>query len=35
MVGHYEDVVVRENGQWKFLKRTVWGDVPYAPPPAR
>jgi uncharacterized protein (TIGR02246 family) len=33
MVGTYDDVVVREKGEWKFLKRVVWGDVPYAPPP--
>ncbi len=35
MVGHYEDTLVRENGAWKFLKRVVWGDVPYAEPPAQ
>ncbi len=27
-LGHYEDTIVRENGQWKFLRRTVYGDIP-------
>jgi hypothetical protein len=28
LLGHYEDVMIRENGQWKFLRRTVYGDIP-------
>ena len=27
-LGHYEDTIVRENGHWKFLRRTVYGDIP-------
>lgn len=27
-LGHYEDVLIRENGHWKFLRRTVYGDIP-------
>lgn len=27
-VGHYEDKLVRERGKWKFLTRTVYGDIP-------
>jgi hypothetical protein len=27
-LGHYEDSLVRENGRWKFLKRTVYTDIP-------
>lgn len=34
MVGTYEDTFVRENGEWKILRRVVSGDVPYSPPPA-
>jgi SnoaL-like domain len=26
-VGHYEDELVRENGAWKFILRTVSGDI--------
>ena len=33
LVGHYDDEFVRENGQWKFLRRTVSGDIPYSEPP--
>ena len=33
LTGHYDDIVVRENGEWKFLKRVVSGDIPYAEPP--
>ena len=28
IMGHYEDELVRENGHWKFLKRTVYADIP-------
>lgn len=31
--GHYDDVVVRENGRWKFKKRMVSNDVPYLAAP--
>jgi hypothetical protein len=27
-LGHYEDSLVRENGRWKFLRRTVYADIP-------
>ena len=27
-VAHYDDVLVREDGQWKFEKRVVHGDIP-------
>ena len=33
LAGHYNDVVVRENGEWKFLKRVAGGDIPYAEEP--
>jgi len=33
LVGHYDDEFVRENGQWKFQRRTVSGDIPYSEPP--
>ncbi len=28
IVGHYDDTLVRENGEWKFQKRVVWGEIP-------
>jgi len=31
--GHYDDTFVRENGEWKFLRRVVSGDIPFAEPP--
>jgi hypothetical protein len=34
--GHYDDVLVRENGHWKFKKRVAANDIPAgnaAPPP--
>ena len=34
-LGHYEDTIVRENGHWKFLRRTVYGDIPADDPLAR
>ena len=34
LVGHYDDVMVRENGDWKIRKRVVSGDIPYSEPPA-
>jgi len=27
-LGHYEDRFVRENGEWKFLKRVAYSDIP-------
>jgi hypothetical protein len=27
-LGHYEDDLVLENGNWKFLKRVVYADIP-------
>jgi hypothetical protein len=27
-LGHYEDTLLKENGKWKFLKRTVYTDIP-------
>lgn len=27
-LGHYEDELVREKGQWKFLRRVVFSDIP-------
>lgn len=27
-LGHYEDRLIRENGEWKFLKRVVYSDIP-------
>jgi uncharacterized protein (TIGR02246 family) len=32
--GHYDDIVVREDGQWKFKKRTASNDIPYLANPA-
>ena len=29
--GHYSDVFTREGGQWKFLPRAVYLDIPFAP----
>jgi SnoaL-like domain len=42
MGGHYDDIVVREDGHWKFLRRVVMMEIPFqdprkikgAPPPA-
>ena len=33
LAGHYDDIVVRENGEWKFLKRVASGDIPYSETP--
>jgi uncharacterized protein (TIGR02246 family) len=33
MLATYEDVLVRENGRWKFKKRVVHGDIPAPPAP--
>jgi hypothetical protein len=33
LVGTYDDIVVRENGEWKFLRRSVSGDIPFSEPP--
>lgn len=32
--GHYDDVVVRENGHWKFKKRVASNDIPHRENPA-
>jgi 3-phenylpropionate/cinnamic acid dioxygenase small subunit len=31
--GRYDDELVREDGRWKFQRRTVSGDLPGQPPP--
>jgi uncharacterized protein (TIGR02246 family) len=28
--GHYEDTLIRENGQWKFSRREAFVDIPHA-----
>ena len=33
MLAAYNDILKRENGRWKFMKRTVRGDIPAAPGP--
>jgi ketosteroid isomerase-like protein len=33
--GRYDDTLVRENGAWKFQRRTASNDIPSAPPPVR
>jgi uncharacterized protein (TIGR02246 family) len=30
--GHYDDQLVRENGQWKFQRRVVTADIPFSDP---
>ncbi len=32
--GHYEDALIRENGQWKFQRRVTFNDIPYLEPPS-
>ncbi len=32
--GHYDDVVVREDGHWKFKKRVAGNDIPHLENPA-
>jgi uncharacterized protein (TIGR02246 family) len=32
MGGHYDDELIRENGQWKFLRRVVMMEIPYQDP---
>ncbi len=34
-VGHYDDMFIKENGRWKFLKRTVYSDIPPDEPSSR
>ena len=35
MGGHYDDILVREDGQWKFRRRVAVNDIPQSgPPPA-
>jgi uncharacterized protein (TIGR02246 family) len=29
--GHYDDVFTRESGEWKFLRRAVYMDMPFNP----
>jgi 3-phenylpropionate/cinnamic acid dioxygenase small subunit len=33
--GHYDDELVRENGQWRFKRRVVSADIPFSDPLAR
>lgn len=33
--GHYDDLLVRENGRWKFQKRVAGNDIPAMEPPAK
>jgi uncharacterized protein (TIGR02246 family) len=32
MGGHYDDIVVRENGHWKFQRRVVMMEIPFQDP---
>jgi hypothetical protein len=32
--GHYDDMVVREDGRWKFKKRAASNDIPFFANPA-
>ena len=34
-LGHYEDTFVREDGNWKFLRRMAYGDIPADDPLAK
>ena len=27
-LGHYEDLLIKENGKWKFLRRVAYSDIP-------
>jgi hypothetical protein len=31
-LGHYDDTLIRERGQWKFLRRVAAADIPYSDP---
>ncbi len=31
--GHYDDTLIRENGQWKFKRRVAVNDIPHSDPP--
>jgi hypothetical protein len=33
--GHYDDVLTRENGRWRFKARVVSGDLPGVPDPSK
>jgi uncharacterized protein (TIGR02246 family) len=33
--GRYDDLLIRENGHWKFKLRTVTNDIPSGPPSAK
>ena len=35
LLGHYEDRFIREKGQWKFLQRIVFSDIPKDDPLSR
>jgi len=35
LLGHYEDRFIREEGQWKFLQRIVFSDIPKDDPLSR
>ena len=32
VAGRYEDDLIRENGEWKFLRRVVISEIPYSDP---
>ena len=32
MGGHYDDLLIRENGHWKFLRRVVMMEIPFQDP---
>jgi hypothetical protein len=34
-LGHYDDTLIREQGEWKFKRRVVYGDIPFGDPLAR
>ena len=34
-LGHYDDTLIREQGEWKFKRRVAYGDIPFADPLSR
>jgi hypothetical protein len=32
MGGHYDDTLIREDGQWKFQRRVVMMEIPFQDP---